>query len=403
MKAATRRTLYLTIIIIAVIMATIYGFLPKRIEVDLVAVARGPLRVTIEEEGRTRLKERFVVSAPVSGNMTRTLLKVGNSIRKGQLLAAIDPPRSQPLDRRSREEGDASVLAAEAGFKAGKEKEQAAKADVEYIEKRVERIRNLYLKRYVAKDQLDQVEAEAKKAKAVQLSAAAAADVSRFELERARAALKNVASGAKHEQQETVKVVSPLDGVVFRIYRESEGPVSTGEPLLEIGDVRSLEVRVEVLSSDAVRIKKGTRAVFKRWGGTDTLEGVVRAVEPAGFTKISSLGVEEQRVLVIADIASSPETWRALGDGYRLDTSFIVWEKTGVLQVPQGALFRSAQNWAVFVDDNGRARQRVVEVGQRNGLAAEVVSGLKEGERVITHPDDAVKEGVRITGGQSNP
>ncbi len=398
MKAATRRTLFLTIIIIFVILATLYGFLPKPVAVDLVTIARGPLRVAIEEEGRTRLKERFVVSAPVSGYMTRNRLNAGDSIRRGQLLVALEPLRPQPLDRRSREEAVAAVAAAEAGLKAARKKEQAAGADVEYIEKRWERIRNLYQKRYVAKDQLDQVEAEAKKAKAVQLAAGAAADASSFELERARAALKNVSSDLKPEKQETVNVIAPLDGVVLRLYRQSEGPVSAGEPLVEIGDVRSLEVRVELLSSDAVRVKKGTKALFRRWGGEETLAGVVRTVEPAGFTKISSLGVEEQRVLVIADISSSPQAWQALGDGYRLDASFIVWEKGNVLQVPAGALFRSGQKWAVFVAEDGRAKLRIVEIGQRNGLAAEVVSGLKEGERVITHPDDAVRDGIRITG-----
>jgi len=399
MKAATRRTLLLTIIILAVILATIYGFLPKPIVVELVSAKRESLQVAIEEEGRTRLKERFVVAAPVSGYMARNKLKVGDALRKGQLLFSLEPLRPQPLDRRSREEGTALLLAAEAGFKASREKEQAAQADVEYSQKRAARISNLYLKRYVAKDQLEQVEAEAKKAKAVQLAAAAAAEASRFELERAKAALQNVASGTGHKRQETLQVVSPLDGVVFRVLRESEGPVNAGTSLLEIGDLRGLEVRAEVLSSDAVRIKKGTRAIFKRWGGEETLEGVVRTVEPAGFTKISSLGVEEQRVLVIADIVSPSAVWQAVGDGYRLDASFIVWAKADVLQVPVGALFRFGKEWAVFVDEGGRARQRVVKIGQRNGLAAEIVSGLKEGERVITHPDDAVKDGVRITGG----
>ena len=397
MKAATRRTVYLTIVVLIVILATVYGFLPKPVTVDLIAVARGSLRVAIEEEGRTRLKERFVVSAPVSGYMTRNRYKAGDSIRRGQLLAALEPVRSQPLDRRTRVEGEASVLSAEAGFKAAREKEQAARADLEYIEKRVERIRNLYLKRYVAKDQLDQTEAEAKKAKAGLLAAGSAADAARFDLERARAALKDTASNPKHENQETVKVTSPIDGVILRIYRQSEGPAAVGEPLLEIGDIRSLEVRVEVLSSDAVRIKKGTKAIFKRWGGEETLDGVVRTVEPAGFTKISSLGVEEQRALVIAEITSAPETWRALGDGYRLDASFIVWERENVLLAPVGALFRHGREWAVFVDEKGKARLRVVDAGQRNGLYAEIVSGLKEGERVIAHPDDAVKDGVRIS------
>jgi HlyD family secretion protein len=352
--------------------------------------------VAIEEEGRTRLKERFIISAPVSGYMTRNHRKAGDCIRKGQLIAALEPLRPQPLDRRTREEGQAAALAAEAGLKAARDRKQAARADAEYLEKRRERIQSLYLKRYVAKDQLDQVEAEAKKAAASLLAAGATVDAARFDLERAKAALKGSREDPITTKQETVNVVSPLDGVVLRIFRESEGPTAAGDPLMEIGDIRRLEVRVEILSSDAVRIQKGTKVAFQRWGGEGTLTGVVRTVEPAGFTKISSLGVEEQRVLVIAEITSAPQTWRALGDGYRLDASFIVWEKEDVLQVPVGALFRSGQKWAVFVDDKGKARLRVVEIGQRNGLAAEVVSGLKAGEQVIAHPNDAVEDDVRI-------
>jgi HlyD family secretion protein len=165
---------------------------------------------------------------------------------------------------------------------------------------------------------------------------------------------------------------------------------------MDIGNPDNLEVRVEVLSSDAVKIKKGTRVIFKRWGGDGILTGVVRVVEPAGFTKVSSLGVEEQRVLVIADITSPPEIWRVLGDGYRLETHFVVWEGKDILQVPASALFRSGKEWMVFVEDNGKARQRSVEVGQRNGLAAEILSGLKEKEKVIAHPDDSISNGKHI-------
>lgn len=398
MKAATRRTLSLSVIIILVVLATLYGFMPRAVEVDLVRVARGPLSVAIEEEGRTRLKERFVISSPVSGYMIRNEYKVGDTVRKGQLLVSIDPPRSQPLDRRTRDEAEAAVLAAQAGWEAVRKKEEAARADLEFLEKRTERIRNLYLKRYVAKDQLDQIEAEVKKAKAALLASGAASDVAKFDLERAKAALKDTVSLSKHPQQGAVPVLSPLDGVILKVYRESEGPAAAGERLVEIGDLRALEVRTEVLSSDAVRIRRGTRVIFRRWGGEGTLEGVVRTVEPAGFTKISSLGVEEQRTLVIADITSPPDRWRALGDGYRLDAAFIVWQKDDVLLVPVGTLFRSGEKWAVFVAENGTARLRIVGIGERNGLYAEVVSGLREGQRVITHPDDAVKDGVRITG-----
>ena len=396
MKAATRRNIFLTLIVAIIIAATIYGFLPKKIPVDLYEVSRGPLRVTIEEEGRTRLKDRFIVSAPVSGYMLRNNVKVGDRIRRGQVLVLLQPLPSQPLDKRSREEAEAAVSAAEAGLKASREREKAAQADREYLEKQLSRIRNLYSKKYVAKDQFDQADSNAQKARAVVLSATAAVDVARFELERAKAVLRSVSLGAEKGQLEVTKVPAPIDGTVLKIYRESEGPVQTGEPLVEAGDLHGLEVRVEVLSSDAVKINRGTRVLFERWGGEKTLEGVVRRVEPAGFTKISSLGVEEQRTLVIVDIVSPPAIWNSLGDGFRLEANFIIWEKKDILQVPAGALFRSGEDWAVFVAENGRARLRTVKTGQRNGLVAEIVSGLREHEMVIIHPDDAIKDGVLI-------
>ncbi|MFH2120428.1 MAG: HlyD family efflux transporter periplasmic adaptor subunit [Pseudomonadota bacterium] len=396
MKTATRRTLFVIGVILVVVAATIYGFLPKAVEVDLVAVSRGPLQVTIEEEGRTRLKERFVVSAPTAGYMRRIDAKVGDPVRKGQILVALEPLRSQPLDPRSRAEAEATVFAAQAGLNAAIEKERAAAADADYMEKRLERIANLYSKRYVAQDQRDQTASEAKKARAVQLSAKAAVEVSRSELERAKTVLKNFPPGGIAEKANTVYISSPVSGAVIKIYRESEGAVNVGDPLMEIGDSKNLEVRIELLSSDAVKIKKGGVVFFKRWGGEGALTGRVRIVEPAGFTKVSSLGVEEQRVLVIADITSPPETWRLLGDGYRMEAHFMVWEGKDVLQIPAGGLFRSGKEWAVFVEDNGKARQRTLEVGQRNGLTAEIVSGLKEKERVVAHPDDSIMNGTPI-------
>jgi HlyD family secretion protein len=396
MKTATRRALFVIGVILLVVAATIYGFLPKAVEVDLVAVSRGPLQVMIEEEGRTRLKERFVVSAPTAGYVRRIDAKVGDPVRKGQTVVALEPLRSQPLDPRSRAEAEATAFAAQAGLNAAIEKERAAAADADYMEKRLERIANLYSKRYVAQDQWDQAASEAKKARAVQLSAKAAVDVSRSELDRAKTVLKNFPPGGMAEKANTVYVSSPVSGDVIKIYRESEGAVNVGEPLLEIGDSKNLEVRVELLSSDAVKIKKGGMVLFKRWGGEGTLTGMVRIVEPAGFTKVSSLGVEEQRVLVIAEFTSPPETWRLLGDGYRLEAHFVVWEGKDVLQIPASGLFRSGTEWAVFVEDNGKARQRTLVVGQRNGLTAEIISGLREKERVVAHPDDSIKNGTPI-------
>jgi HlyD family secretion protein len=304
--------------------------------------------------------------------------------------------RSQALDPRSRAEAEANVSAATAALKAAQGKERAATADTDYLEKKLERITTLHASQYVASDQFDQAGSEVQKARAVQQAATAAVNVARFELDRARVALQSFASLKSTESHHTIYIPSPITGAIFKIYRESEGTVIAGEPLIDVGNAEDLEVRVEVLSPDAVRIKKGTPVLFKRWGGDAPLSGVVRIVEPAGFTKISSLGVEEQRVLVIADILSPPDTWRVLGDGYRLEAVFVVLEAKGVLQVPNSALFRSGKDWTVFVFDNGKARKRLVEVGQRNGFTAEILSGLRENEKVIAHPDEAIGDGSRI-------
>jgi HlyD family secretion protein len=394
MNHSLRRILWITGVILVVVLAIVYGFLPRTQEVDLVRLTQGPLQVTIEEEGRTRLKERFVISAPTAGYLRRIEAKVGDPAKKGQIVAVLEPLRSQALDPRSRAAAEAVVSAAEASLTAAMEKERAATADVDYTDKRLARITRLFAGGSVAKDQFDLTESEAKKARAIQLSARAAVDVARSELERAKTTLRNFTAVKKTVGN--VEVASPVNGAVFKIYRESEGAVQVGEPLMEIGNAGSLEVRVEVLSSDAVRIKPGMTVLFKRWGRDEPLSGRVRRVEPAGFTKLSSLGVEEQRVLVIADITSPPEMWRVLGDGYRLEAHFVVWEGRDILQVPTSALFRSGKDWSVFIEEQGKARRRTVEIGQRTGLTAQIVSGLKENERVVAYPDDAISEGTKI-------
>jgi HlyD family secretion protein len=309
-------------------------------------------------------------------------------VRRGETVATLEPLRSQALDPRSRAEAEAAVLAAQAGLAAAMEKAKAATADAEYIEKRAARIANLFAKGSVAKDQFDQTQAEVKKARSLQDGAKAAVDGARADLERIKSTLRSFPAAGREGGHGIVHVSSPVGGVVFGV----------GEPLMDVGNVKNLEVRVEVLSADAVKIVKGTPVLFKRWGGEGTLTGVVRIVEPAGFTKVSSLGVEEQRVLVIADITAPPERWRVFGDGYRLEAHFVIWEGKDVLQIPAGALVRSGKEGAVFVAENGRARLRKAEIGQRNGLTAEILSGLKEKEQVIAHPDDAVSDGAQIRG-----
>jgi HlyD family secretion protein len=382
-------------IVIAVILLIVYGFLPKAVSVDTAKVKRGTFSVAVEEEGKTRVKERFVLSAPVSGYMRRITLDAGDSVKKGQVVAELEPLRSAVLDPRSKAEAEAAVSAAEAALKAAEEKQRSAAAEAAYAASSFDRLQQLFKEGYVSQDKIDQVEQEAKRTGAVRLSAEADVRVARFELDKARSVLRySAAEGAFGNG--IVRVPSPVDGRVLKLRRESEGAVNAGEPLIDIGDPSALEVAVEVLSDSAVSISNGTPVVFERWGRAAPLEGIVRVVEPEGFTKISSLGVEEQRVLVIADFTSPREEWMKLGDAYRVEARFITWQGKDVLQVPASALFRRDSDWATFVVKEGRADERRVEVGHQNGLESEILSGLQEGEEVILYPDESIRDGTRV-------
>lgn len=391
-----RKWMVVSIITAGVVFAIVYGFMPKPAPVDLVKASRGPLKVTVEEEGKTRVKDRFVLSAPVAGFMRRINLDVGDRIQKGEILVELEPLKSTLLDPRSRAAAEAAVSSAEAAVKAEEERMRAAAADSEYAERNLARIEKLQDGGYVAKDAVELAQAGAKRAAANLLSAEASVKVAKFELDRALTALRHSAAENTGIQGKIVTIQAPVSGSVLKLHRESEGVVQAGEPLMDIGDPTNLEVKVEVLSADAVKIKAGTPVLFERWGGSSILSGKVRIVEPAGFTKVSSLGVEEQRVLVIVDLTSSDQGEQRLGDGYRMEASFIIWEGKDVLQVPASALFRKHEGWAVFVAKNNKALLREVKVGHRTGLAAEILSGLTVGEEVISHPDNSIEEGTRI-------
>jgi HlyD family secretion protein len=392
-----RRNLGLILLAVILLAAIAYGFWLPAVAVDVVAVIRAPLQVTVEEEGKTRVVDRFVISAPVPGYVRRIELKVGDPVRQGQVLAEVEPLRSVILDPRSRAEAQARVAAAEAALRAAQEDAIAAEAEADYAASQLQRLRRLYPKGYISIETLQQAEAAARRTEARRSSSRFAVQVAKFDLEAARTALRYSVAQDSHQTMEEAPVRAPVEGRVLKLKHESEGVVQAGEPLLEIGDPNSLEIEVEVLSADAVRISPGTCVLFERWGGVRPLEGLVRRVEPTGFTKVSALGVEEQRVLVIADIISPTEQWQRLGDGYRVEASFILWEGDSVPQVPASALFRHRDGWAVFMAANGRARLQPVQVGHRSGLAAEIISPLKEGELVILHPDDSLADGARIS------
>ena len=364
--------------------------------VETTSVGRSLMQVTIEEEGKARVKDRYVVSSPVSGFVRRIELKVGDSVGQGELLTQLEPLRSDVLDPRSRAEAEARVSASHSALLSAEEQAAALQADADHAAEEFMRKKSLSESQLISADELSHVRAADQRAKAVLRSAKFAVDVARYELDAASTLLKySAAQNSEDVLKERVAISAPVTGRVLKIHRNSEGVVTAGTALVELGDAEVLEVAVDVLSFDAVRIKAGAQVEISRWGG-EPLEGVVRLVEPVGFTQVSALGVEEQRVWVIVDITSDSQQWQSLGDGYRVEANFILWQQDDVLQVPNSSLFRVGEGWALYVIDDGNARQRLVNLGQRNGLYAQVVAGVEEGEHVIQHPDNALEEGSRV-------
>lgn len=379
-----------------VALAIAWGFWPRPVLIETGEVARRPLQITVEEEARTRVVDRYVLYAPVAGYLRRVDLDVGDEVALGETLAVLDPLRPSVLDPRARAEAEARVAAARAGLERTGAALRQVEAEAELAVEEYLRREGLLARELISRSEFDQALSRKNALTAARAAAASAVEVARFDLEAALAALRYSAAVDGDEPAETVPVRSPVSGRVLKVLQESAGVVSAGQPLLEVGDPRQLEVEVEVLSRDAVRIEPGGRVLFDRWGGEETLEGVVRTVEPTGFTKISALGVEEQRVLVIVDIDSPPESWQRLGHGYRVEAEFIVWERADALTVPASALFRRDDGWAVFVVDGGRARLQPVRPGPGSGLLTEVLEGVSAGDAVILHPDDAIDDGVPV-------
>ena len=366
---------------------------PRTVPVETARIARGPLLVTVDEEGRTRVRDRFVVAAPVAGRVLRIELEPGDRVREGDVVARLKPESPTLLDARTRAEAQAALESARAVVGRSSAEEQRARAALAQAQRELTRVRNLMAESLTTAQQLDAREADVKAAQeqvnaAVYAARAAAADVERLA---ARLTPARPDTGGR-----VVPVASPVNGVVLKRVRESESVVPAGDPLLEIGDPSQLEIVVDLLSVDAVRVKPGARVLVEQWGGDRTLDARVRRVEPSGFTKVSALGVEEQRVNVILEFTDPAGAWAALGDGYRIEARIVTWESTDVLKVPTGALIRSGDQWAVYAVIDGRARQVPVTLGHQNGQEAEVSTGLDAGTLVILHPGDTIADGVRV-------
>lgn len=387
-------------LILAALIATslVLGLRPKAILVEVFHAEHAPLELSIREEGLTRLRHRYLISTPVAGYVQRLDWQVGQQVQRGQVLARLKPLPASVLDPRQRAQAEARLAGAQAALEGAREQAAAAKASAEFARLEAARKRSLQQQGFMAEEDLQRARSEELRQQALGEAARFNVAVAEYELEQARSALAYSAAEPEqeaHHEHTTVALSSPIDGVILQRYRESEGVLNPGMPLLEIGDPGALEVAVDLLSHDAVKLSPGVRVRLQAWGG-ETLEGHVRSIEPVGFTKVSALGVEEQRVWVVVDFDSPSEQWQRLGDAYRVEAEFLLWQGENILQVPSTSLFRYQQGWALFVVNGDRAERRLVSVGHDNGLRAEIVSGLTAGEAVVTHPDSELKDGVRV-------
>jgi HlyD family secretion protein len=389
------RKLLIVAAAVAVIGAIVWAYRAPAIAVDVVAAGRGALEVTTEEDGRTRIRERYVLAPPVTGFMHRVEVHAGDAVHKGQVLFSLEPLPPESLDVRSRAEAGARVARAEAAVREAETTAKAAAAQADYASRDEGRKRPLYEGGQISRSDYDRIASEAERAAAESASARAAIEVARYELQAARTALR-YAGGERPADGAPVPVATPVDGVILTVQREDEGVVAAGQPVLTVGDPHSLEVVVDVLSADAVRIRPGMTVRLERWGGDEPLQARVRTVDPTAFTKVSALGVEEQRVEVVADLVSPVTQWVNLGDGYRVEARFILWRADDALRVPHSSLFRVGPDWALFVVKNGRAQRRMVKLGQRGAFHAQVLDGIADGERVVAYPEDRLTDGARV-------
>ena len=391
LRVLTDRRVLLSVAVIGSLVGV--ALWPRAVEVDLADVSRGQLVVTIDEEGRTHLRQRFVVSAPVAGRILRIGLEPGDRVRQGDVIIRMQSESPALLDARTHAEAVAAVHSSEAALGRARADERRARTALAHVQRELSRDRHLAAAGATAQQELEARELEAAVAAEAVSAAQFAVQAATAELARARARL---APPGPSGSGATIAVKAPVDGLVLQRLRESEAVVPAGEPLVEIGNPHQLEVVADVLTTDAVRVKPGARATVEQWGGDAALAAVVRRIEPGGFTKISALGVEEQRVNVVLDFADAEQACALLGDAYRVEARIVLWEGPNVLRVPTSALFRDNGRWAVYLARDGRARLTIVDLGHLTGQQAEVTSGLSEGDVVVVHPGDLVHDGVRI-------
>ena len=394
-RRATRRRLrqgFAAALAIGTGAATVFALRPRPVPVDVATAVRGPLEVAIEESGTVRVKDKYVVSAPVSGSLARLALEPGDAVKEGDALAEIAPARSPLLDERARAESEGRLGAAVAALSQARAQAARAGAAKEQSDRDLDRVRRLAASNSIAPEALEQVEFAARMRTEELSSATFSVKGALEDVRVARAALGSTQSrGSGH-----VDILAPVSGKVLAVHQKSAGVVQVGLPLLEVGDPTALEVIVDLLTTDAVHVQPGTPVSVRGWGEDRPLSARVRLIEPAAFTRPSALGVDEQRVNVIASLTEPHDRWAALGDGYRVEARFVLWHAPKVLKVPMGAVFRHGDTWATFHVEGAVARLTPVVIGHRGESEIEVLSGLGAGATVVVHPGDRVKDGVRV-------
>lgn len=371
-----------------------WGLWPKPVVIETGVVARGPLTVRVSEEGKTRVRNRYVVAAPVAGKMRRVPLKPGDEVKAGEtVLTAIEPVAPPLLDPRARAQAEAVVSMHEASRRQAAEALEAKRAALKMADADRDRMRSVSRNGSLSESDRDRMEGDAAMKAAEVRAAEFSLQVIDYELAQARAALERPTSDTVGN---LVEVRSPVSGRVLKVMQESEMVVGPGTQILEIGDPADIEIEAEILSRDAVAIQPGDSVEVEQWGGENPLKGRVRRVEPAAFTKISALGVEEQRVIVLSDLVELPEAAKALGDRYRVEVRVAVWHADEVVVVPAGSLFREGNSWKTYVYQDGAARLTTVEAGHSDGRFTEILSGLNAGDEVLLHPPDTVKDGTAV-------
>ena len=392
-KGATWRRYIPHAIGAALVLVVVAALMPKAIEVEVAEVTVGPLTVSVLEEGKTRIRHRYVISAPMVGILNRVELRAGAPIEAGKtILATLTPEPSSFLNPRARAEAEARVHAIEAVRMQRETQIERAKVALNLAEKELARARQLKQSGAIATKEWDTAESQMNILTRELHMAEFGLRTAEFELAQAQATLMQAQSpGTNHI--EPYKILSPVDGFVLNVFEESTRVVSPGLPIMEVGDPRDLEAEIELLSSDAAGVQPGADVSIEQWGGDKPLRGRVTVVEPGGYTKISSLGVEEQRVKVRVDFLDPLPPGYSIGDRYRVEARIVTWRGEQVLQVPAGALFRRGGDWMTFRVEHGRAHMTKVEAAHLNGIAAEVVGGLQRGQTVVLHPPDVLTDG----------